>query len=92
MAPGYIPKGYFENYDGNNNHSSAQIFDDFRQSPAGDWLKMLTEQASDFITEYQTFHALNKLEGPEAISRISGLSIDQAVLQTSESSVKLLFG
>jgi len=77
----YIPKGYFENYDGNNNHSTAQDFLTISASrPRATWLKMLTEQASDFTTEYQTFHALNKLEGPEAISRVSGLSIDQSVL------------
>ena len=77
----YIPKGYFENDEATNGHSTARDFITISTSrPRTTWLQMLADKASEFTTEYQTFHTLYQLEGPEAISRISGLSVDQAIL------------
>jgi len=75
----YVPSGYFSAME--KPDRSGESLTNLSNSPTREvWLKFLDLEAAEFKTEYQTFYTLYRQEGPEAISRITGLSVTNAIL------------
>ncbi|MDG0969367.1 MAG: HAD-IIB family hydrolase [Porticoccaceae bacterium] len=75
----YVPSDHFSAVE--KPDRSQEYLTNLSISPTREvWLKLLDLQATEFKTEYQTFYTLYKREGPEAISRITGLSVTNAIL------------